>query len=224
MNSVRTSDMELVYLNYWKRKQLMRNPPDFAIRRHWWDTNDFSEIQEVMFEAIRDAKSVLDVGAGDMRFRDLARKRAFQGEYDTQDIGTEYEYTYSDLSQVHRTYDAIVCTDVLEHLPLADGLALLHRLLELLNSRGVLALQTANANFHRSPLAWDMTHLHVYNPRCLWSYLTALGTQATIYRVMFGHPPRGMKPRVHEWIRAWLATELHLDYCQNLVAIVRKSI
>ncbi len=212
----------LVYLNYWKRKQLSRQPPIFDVRRHWWDTDDLSDAEEVIFSAIKNARHVLDVGAGDMRFMRLIRQRGFTGAYDTQDIGAEYPYTYSDLSEVDRTYDAVICLDVLEHLDLQSGIAFLHRLLSLVNARGSLAIQTPNANYHRHPLSWDMTHIHVYNPVDLWTYLTALGTETVVYRVMFGHPPFGIKRRLHERLRAWLASELHLDHCANLVAIVRK--
>ena len=216
------STPNLVYLNYWKRKQLSRNPPDFRVRRHWWDTDDLSDAHGMVYDVIRDAGSVLDVGAGDMRFMRLAQKRGLAATYHTQDIGTELTYTYADLSQVDRTYDAVICMDVLEHLDVAGSVGMIHQLLSLVNPGGVLVLQTPNAYFHRHPLSWDMTHLHAYNPVDLWTYLTALGTDTTVYRVMFGHPPSGLKQRVHERIRAWLASELHLDPCQNLIAIVRK--
>jgi 2-polyprenyl-3-methyl-5-hydroxy-6-metoxy-1,4-benzoquinol methylase len=216
------TEQNLVYLNYWKRKQLARQPPEFTIRRHWWDTDDLSDAHGVIYDAIRNADSVLDVGAGDMRFMRLAQKRSLAATYHTQDIGTEFEYTYSDLSQVTRTYDAVVCMDVLEHLDVAGSVAMLHRLLGLVTPGGVLALQTPNAYHHRHPLSWDMTHLHAYNPVDLWTYLTALDTNTTVYRVMFGHPPAGLKRKIHERIRVWLALELYLDPCENLIAIVRK--
>lgn len=211
----------LVYLNYWKRKQLSRKPPGFPILRHWWDVDDLSEAHEVMYAAIKDADSILDVGAGDMRFMRLIRQRGFAGTYDTVDIGHEHEYTYSDLTDVTRQYGAVVCMDVLEHLELDRGIQFLHRLLSLVRPGGALTIQTPNANFHRHPLSWDMTHVHVYNPLDLWTYLTALGTNTAVYRVMFGHPPVGLRQRLHERIRSWIASELYLDHCENLIVIVR---
>jgi len=216
------TSQNLVYLNYWKRKQLATHPPTFPVRRHRWDIDELSDAHLLIYEAIRNASSVLDVGAGSMRFMQLVQRRGFAGRYDTQDIGTEFDYTYSDLDQVSQTYDAIVCMDVLEHLELADGVGFLHRLLSLINPGGVLAIQTPNANFHRHPLSWDMTHVHAYNPVDLWSYLTALGTDTMVYRVELGPPPAGLRDRVHARIRAWLASELQLDHCENLLAIVTK--
>ena len=214
------TSQDLVYLNYWKRKLLSRDVPEFPIRRHWWDVDELSEAHEVIYNTIKGAEAVLDVGAGDMRFMRLVRQRGFGGTYDTLDIGREHEYTYSDVHEVTRLYEAVVCMDVLEHLELESGIQFLHRLLSLVRPGGVLTIQTPNANFHKHPLSWDMTHVHAYNPVDLWTYLTALGTETVVYRVMFGHPPRGLKERVHERIRAWLASELYLDHCQNLLAIV----
>ena len=151
----------------------------------------------------------------------LLTARGFSGVYHTHDTGHEYEYTYSDLEDVRRTYDAVVCIDVLEHLELADGLGLLHRLISLVEPGGVLVIQTANANFARHPMAWDMTHLHVYNPLDLWTYLTALGLSTTVYRLIFGRPPVGLKARIHESLRGWLSSELTVDHCQNILVVGR---
>jgi 2-polyprenyl-3-methyl-5-hydroxy-6-metoxy-1,4-benzoquinol methylase len=216
------SSQDFVYLNYWKRKELSRNPPAFGICRHSWETDELSEAHRVIYDAIKGARSLLDVGAGSLNFMRRVEREGFAGLYETQDIGNEFQYTYASLDEVRRTYDAVVCMDVLEHLRLADGLGLLHRLLALLNPGGVLAIQTPNANYHRHPLSWDMTHVHVYNPLDLWTYLTALGMNTAVYRVVLGPPPQGLRARLHARIRAWLASELYLDHCDNLMALVRK--
>jgi Methyltransferase domain len=214
---------DLVYLNYWKRKQLSRSVPTFPIRRHWRDGDQLSEVQEIIYDAIKNSSSVLDVGAGDLRLMRLLGQRGYGGVYHTQDIGREFAYTYSSLDEVGKTYGAVLCIDVLEHLTLEDGLSLLHRLLSLLERDGVLVMQTANANFVRHPLAWDMTHLHAYNPQDLWTYLTALGVDTTVYRVIFGRPGAGLKQRLHEWLRAKLCEELTIDHCQNILIVGRKA-
>ena len=115
------------YANYWRRKQLLDGPvPHFPLRR-WWATDGLCDIERVYFAAIKDAPSVLDVGAGDLRIRDKFLAAGYAGTYHTQDIGGEFEYTYRSLDEVQGGYDAVLCFDVLEHLPLVGGLSLLGR-------------------------------------------------------------------------------------------------
>src|SRR5687768_10945262 len=109
---------DAVYANYWKRKQLRAQAPRFPVVR-WWVTDDLCENEAVIFEAVRGAASLLDIGAGDLRVMRKFLRAGFAGEYYTQDVGTEYPHTYADLAEVARTYDAVLCMDVVEHLPLA---------------------------------------------------------------------------------------------------------
>jgi 2-polyprenyl-3-methyl-5-hydroxy-6-metoxy-1,4-benzoquinol methylase len=105
--------------------------------------------------------SVLDIGAGDLRIMRKLRNAGYTGEYHTQDISAEYSYTYKSLSEVKRTYGTILCLDVIEHLSLQEGLALIDTVVGMLEENGVLILLTANARSINSPLSWDMTHLHI---------------------------------------------------------------
>ena len=122
----------------------------------------------------------------------------FKGRYDTLDIGKEFDYTYHDLSEVNDRYEAILCLDVIEHLPLPQGLDLLEKLKNLLVPGGILIVQTPNARCIRHPLSTDMTHCQVYNPGDLWSFLTCLGMKVEGFRVVFGR-------------RSWLPWRLLFD-------------
>jgi hypothetical protein len=210
------------YLNYWKRKDLMRTPPLFPVRR-WWATDGLCDVERVYFDAVRSAARLLDVGAGDLRVRRKLLAAGFAGTYDTQDIGTEFAYTYRSLDEVAGRYDAVLCLDVLEHLRLEDGLGLFGRLVGLLNPGGVLVVQTPNARCVRHPLGWDMTHVHVYNLPDLWAYARALGLEAAGYRVWFA--PERLSPAA--WVRAAAARFvaarlLGCDYADNIALVARK--
>jgi hypothetical protein len=57
----------LVYLNYWQRKELLKSGnPKFTLLR-WWNSPELCEIEEVIFSKIKNQDTVLDVGAGDLR-------------------------------------------------------------------------------------------------------------------------------------------------------------
>jgi SAM-dependent methyltransferase len=213
------------YADYWKRKQLIasRSVPHFPIAR-WWETDGLSEVETIFLETVRGAASLLDVGAGDLRVRDKLLRAGYTGEYHTQDIGSERTYTYADLSAVTRSYAAILCLDVLEHLRLEEGLALLNRMIALLAPGGTLVLQTPNARSIPHPLSWDMTHLHVYNAEDLWAYLRCAGLDARGYRVILAPRPRGPLATAREGIQSYVKRKiLGGEFAQNLVLIGRKS-
>ena len=211
------------YGNYWERKRLLAGGvPRFPVRR-WWESAGLSDIERLYFDAVKDAVSLLDVGAGDLRVKRKFEAAGFRGEYHTQDVGPEYPHTYRDLAQVTRRYDAILCLDVIEHLPLDRGLELLDRLLELLERRGVLVVQTPNARCIRSPLSWDMTHLHIFNIGDLWAYLTAAGLETQGYRVVFAPRRRSPLAALRFAMGALVTTRLlGADYADNIVVLARK--
>jgi len=211
------------YESYWARKELLiRSKPRFPVVR-WWETERLCEIERIYFEAVRGASSLLDVGAGDLRIQRKLNAAGFAGEYHTQDIGLERSYTYSDLAAIRRSYGAILCLDVLEHLTLQDGMALLGRLASLLEPDGVLVLQTGNALYLPEPRAWDMTHLHSYNGPDLWAYFTAQGFDATVYRIVLGPERRGPIDAARFRIQAWVKEKiLGCDYANNIAVIARK--
>jgi len=216
-------DSDLAYSNYWKRKELLTGAvPRFPVRR-WWEADGLCDIEQIYYEAVRDAPSLLDVGAGDLRVMRKLQRAGYRGEYHTQDIGGGRDYTYRSLGEVRRTYGAILCLDVIEHLPLRDGLAMLHRFLSLLTPGGVLVVQTANARSLPHPLSWDMTHIHCYNLEDLWAYCTCLDLDVQGYRVFLGAPPRGPLASLRFGIQSYLKSRLlGCDHANDIALIARK--
>lgn len=217
-----TSASDIAYFNYWKRKKLMSNQPHFPTKR-WWDDAAFSEIEQLIFNRVKDKASILDVGAGDLRVQQKYYAAGFQGVYHTQDIGQEFTYTYSTLAEVNQFYDAVFCFDTIEHLELRPGLELLHQLIERVESGGLLVLQTPNARCVSNPLSWDMTHLHCYNIQDLWAYLTALGLQVEGYRVVFRPLKQNLAQACSDLLSRFLVTRyMGMDYAANIVLLAQK--
>jgi hypothetical protein len=213
------------YATYWQRKQLLTGPvPHFPVRR-WWPTDGLCEIERVYFDAVRGVTRILDVGAGDLRIMNKFQTAGFTGEYHTQDIGNEFTYTFTDLDQASGPYGAILCLDVIEHLHLEAGLSLIARMISLLAPSGILILQTPNAHCVRSPLAWDMTHMQIYNLPDLWAYVTTFGLEATGCRIVFQSGPRlGMWSRIRGLFGQFVTTRLlGADYADNIALLARKS-
>jgi hypothetical protein len=211
------------YDTYWRRKELLRTgAPAFPVRR-WWDADGLCDIERVYFDAVRGASSLLDVGAGDLRVMKKLQAAGYAAEYHTQDIGGEGRYTYRELSEVKRRYGAVLCLDVLEHLPLDDGLSLLRQCVGLLEPGGALVLQTPNAAYLPDPRSWDMTHVHVYNLPDLWAFLVCDGLEVSGYRVVLEdeeHPAPidSLRRAVTAYVKRKI---LGCDFANNIAIVAR---
>jgi hypothetical protein len=217
------SEIDPAYETFWKRKKLLtESRRKFPVRR-WWDTEALCDIEEVYFDAVRHAPRLLDIGAGDLRVMRKLQRAGYRGEYHTQDVGGEGEYTFRDLAEIRGTYGAALCLDVIEHLPLRDGLLLLRRIEELLAPGGVMVLQTPNAHYLPDPRSWDMTHLHTYNLPDLWAHLTCDGFEVSGYRVVFAEPGRNPIVAARTAVAAYVKKKvLGCDYANNIALVARK--
>src|ERR1043166_3169638 len=92
------------YRDYWRRKSLLAQSPNFP-RVAWWPTSELSEIERIYADTVRSCGSMLDFGAGDGKVQRKLVAAGFKGEYHTLDVGNEHQHTYSDISQVNRSYD-----------------------------------------------------------------------------------------------------------------------
>jgi len=191
--------------------------------RRWWETEGLCDIERVYFDAVRSSPSLLDVGAGDLRMMRKLQAAGYRGEYHTQDVGAEGTYTYRDLDAIPRPYGAILCLDVIEHLPLREGLAMVRRMISILTPGGVAVLQTPNAAYIPDPRSWDMTHLHVYNAGDLWAYLKCEGLEVDLYRVALReeHPGPIVSARlaITDYVKKKI---LGCDFAANIAAIGRR--
>ena len=192
--------------------------------RRWWETEDLCEIERVYFDAVRGAERLLDVGAGDLRIMRKFQRAGFGGEYHTLDVGTEGAYTYRSLEDVRGKYGAILCLDVIEHLPLREGLELLKKMISLLSPGGALVIQTPNASYIPDPRSWDMTHVQAYNAGDLWAWFRCEGLEAEVYRVALrGSANPGPIVSAKLWITGYVKRKiLGCDDAANLAIVAHR--
>lgn len=214
--------MDPVYARYWERKRLLSSCPHFPVIT-CSGRFDGSVLQTVS-QAIRNAQSLLDIGAGNLAMRDALRRDGYRGDYATLDVGEEFQHDYASLDEVRSSFDAVLLMDVLEHVPLAIGLDMLERAARLLNPKGVLILQTPNGRCVRSPFTSDMTHVQSYNLPDLWAHVSAMGLEARGYRVAFSG--RGdWASRARALPARWVITRLlGLDYADNILLVATQRV
>lgn len=214
---------QIAYRDYWKRKNLLNQGlPEFPII-HWWPDISLCPSEEWIFEKTRNAQRLLDFGAGDLKYKQKFVSNGFEGQYLSFDIGTEYPYDFHTFEEISGHFDAILCLDVIEHMPLDAGLVLIDQLSDRLNPGGVLILQTPNARCIRNPHGWDMTHLHTYNAPDLWSWLTCKGLQTELRRVRFSRKQKDPLFQLKQWVSAFFISRIiGADYADNLLSASKK--
>jgi predicted SAM-dependent methyltransferase len=214
---------DLVYLNYWQRKELLKTKIlTFPVIK-WWQSNELCEVERLIFDNVKDRENILDIGAGDLKLKHKFQQAGYSGDYHTQDIGEEFTYDYNELSEIANQYSAIICLDVIEHLSLADGLSLIHKLSSLLTDDGVMIIQTPNGRCVRNPLISDMTHIHCYNLPDLWAYLTCMSLRVEGFRVVFEALDKSYLQRLRELFGRYIITRLFgLDYADNIFIVAHK--
>jgi 2-polyprenyl-3-methyl-5-hydroxy-6-metoxy-1,4-benzoquinol methylase len=215
--------MSDLYSNYWKRKEILKTQiPHFPVLK-FFISSGLSPIEKKYWSVVKDAQSILDFGAGDLWMMKKLQAHGYKGVYETLDVADGFDYTYKTLDQVKKKFDVIICLDVLEHMPLNDGLGLLQGLVALLNKGGTLILQTPNARCIRHPLSWDMTHVHCYNLPDLWAYLSSMDLKVEGMRVVFTPEKIGFWKKLQNLIGQIIITKfLGSDYADNIALLARK--
>lgn len=216
-------EIDHAYKNYWRRKKLLEaKPPKFPTVGYWLsDTLNPSE--QLIYDVIKSRQSLLDFGAGDHRIKNKMTKAGFRGSYKTLDHSDEYQHDFSHLSEINEKFEAILFLDVIEHLPLQEGLKLLTELLDKLENDGYLVLQTPNALCIRNQKATDMTHLHIYNLKDLWAFLSAMGYEVSGYRLVFDSPGKRFRQKIFGFISKIITVLTGCDYADNILLIAKKK-
>lgn len=213
---------DLAYRNYWKRKKLLSKKDTHFPLLEYEDNENLSEAEKVIYSSLENAKKVLDFGAGDLRVKGKLQRAGYKGEYETLDIGHEFDYDHSGLESCSQDYDAIIILDVIEHIGLREGLKLLLDLKSRLAKNGKIIIQTPNGKCIRSPLATDMTHMQLYNLNDLWAYLEAEDMSCDGYRVVFSSQGGFFEKIKNKIFNAFVSRVLGCDYADNILLVAER--
>lgn len=168
----------------------------------------------------QDRRTLLDVGTNIGRMLSLAKQAGWTVEaielnanianFAAQQTGvTVHAMNADQLSQTNRRYDAIVLTDVLEHIP--NPVAILSDLKELLAPGGWIAVKVpcginqlrkerirhALGKASHAEIAANMVHVNHFNPKALKIALTRAGFEAVTTQIGAPElPPMQWSPSV----------------------------
>jgi len=134
---------EEYYINYWKMlTKKVPKPIKLFIDLNWREkTNAKSlKIGKIWLDYLTNVDSILDYGGGNRMTGLMLENLGWSGTYDIVDMSENVNPEYKDLTEVKKTYDMIVCLQVIEHMYFEDFLKFIKDLTSKLKKGGVLVI------------------------------------------------------------------------------------
>jgi hypothetical protein len=210
--------------NYWLRLRLRDRAMAIPAKCVYWQrAKTFNAVEDLIWARIRACDRILDYGSGDQSLRTKFVAAGYRGQYDTFDVSPEFETTWRRHEDIRGTFDAVVCLEVLEHMPLEEGLALRKRLADFVHPGGWLILSTPNPACIVSPFSRDETHQHVYPLHDLLTFAIAAGFEPQAWRVKLLPDRVTPTTRLRLLLQRILCYAIGADRADGLLVIARRS-
>jgi SAM-dependent methyltransferase len=170
---------------------------------------------------VADGAQVLDVGAGDRRLEGDLAAAGRHVTYLSMDVDRRRHHDLYDLDDVgERQFDLVALFEVVEHLGLEEGLALLRRSLGLTRPGGYLVVSTPNI-YNPGRYMRDATHRTFYAHEELCAALREAGwTIAAAFRV---HHDAFLRYHLKVHLFGFLFRFLSVDYAHSIVVVGRQE-
>jgi hypothetical protein len=195
----------------------------YEIHQKWpkiWDLPLVHKRFELAIEHLAHPDRLLDLGA-DRREWETRLKRVWPDlVYRSMDINRGQRHDWYDLKDVDETFEALLCLEVIEHLPREEGCELLSRAHALLETGGRLVLTTPNIwcppNYLR-----DATHVQPWAYDEIGGLLLSLGFQVTgMYRLWnAAFLDRCFRLSLGHWLHRYIG----IDFARTLFVAARKT-
>lgn len=126
-----------------------------------WDLKLVRKRLSFILKHIRDGDKVLEIGAFTRGLEMGIKKHLPHILYKSMDIDREGTHDYYSLDEIEEMFDVVLLFEVIEHLDLDKGIAMIERLHTLLTPGGRLILSTPNT-FKPGQFWRDATHRVAY--------------------------------------------------------------
>lgn len=161
---------------------------------------------------------VIDLGAGDGRFKQEFQRIDASIRYAAYDPDPARAHDFSRLEDITGAYDLAVAIEVVEHLSYDDNMRLFEKTRDVLNPGGVLMITTPNVYHATRPLT-DVTHKTFFAYDQLAGILSMLGfSRVDAYRV-FNQP---VLRRAAAWLAAPFARAFEIDFANTILIEAEK--
>jgi SAM-dependent methyltransferase len=169
---------------------------------------------------LRPGMRILDVGASDKRMEKRVKDVYPDIRYKSMDIDPTIPHDYYSLNDIDKRFDLIILFEVVKHLELEKGLAMLGRLRELLVEGGRLIISTPNI-YHPNTFSTTTTHKTAYRYDELGGIVFSQGFEVLgIYRSFHAS---ALKYLLRLSLFYPLHRILNVDFAESIVILAQKS-
>ncbi|MEW6117184.1 MAG: methyltransferase domain-containing protein [Nitrospirota bacterium] len=177
------------------------------------------KLLDVVVEEVKGEERILDVGASDRVFGEKVLAKFPRIVYKTMDIDREQAHDYYSLDDISEQFDVIILSEVIEHLSFSDGMSMLQRLRELLNSNGKIIISTPN--LHHPHRYWDSDHRTPYRYDEISGALLSKGFRVEkVYRI---YNDQFLRRFFRIYVMSHLHKYLDIDFAKSIVVVAAKE-
>ena len=178
------------------------------------------DYREPLAAFLRPEMKLLDIGANDRSLKKyLDSYLKFSVAYKSIDIDRSHPHDFYSLDEIHESFDAIGCFEVVEHMTPAMALEIFRRAHQLLRSKGKMFVSTPNV-YHPMSFWSDSTHITPFRIRHLAGWMATAGFSGFCgYRVC----ELNWKRRWRSWRYRGLLRLLNLDFAPGILVVGERS-
>lgn len=178
-------------------------------------------IRNLLMDKKGKKKKILDIGAGDRFVKEICSDIGNEIVYKSLDTDQSRFHDYYSLDEIQERFDIILLLDVIERLPLSEGIKLMRKCYQLLNTEGEIMITIPN-NCHPSAFGVDCTHITSYRYHDLGGLLLSSGFERIqIFRVS---AKKRLKHRLLAFVLKPFLKFLDIDFATGILIIAKKSI
>ena len=182
-----------------------------AVRRRYLD---------LVIENCQDGQVYLEVGAGQRRLAQHMNEHFPQSVYKSMDVDARQTHDYYSLEDIEETFDRVFMFDVIEHLPMAEGLDMLRRLRQLLNDGGKLLMTTPNIWYPPAYLR-DATNCTPYAHDELGALVSTAGFEVDTIVRLYNDPIH--RKLAHRVLFYWIHRLVGIDFARHIMLVATKA-
>lgn len=217
------------YERYWELIKFRNDySPPKTVLNAWDDeqtisrTDSFKVLKSRFKEYVQ--PKILDVGAGDRRFKEIIQLMEIKFEYKSLDISKNTQHNYTDILSVDEKFDIITMFELIEHLPLDISLQYLSKSFEIINTNGSLIISTPNIDHINQLWKQDITHIKQYPAKDIYAILRMIGfsSEIEVYRMNLKPNKMNLEKILIEKTRVLINKILGTDYAHGILIVAKK--